>query len=134
MEQQPEAVPVERAWQRPLIVMPVLGLVALVGGLFESFTLSALLLILAVGGTFVWVGITGRAGRRPLELPLPKGAVWWVLPVLTFAAVELFAFGKHDIVRYPTLSILGDSVLSFYPARVACYFGWLTAFWGLIRR
>src|SRR5215831_18017581 len=116
MEQQPEAVPVERAWQRPLVVMPVLGLVALVGGLFDSFTLSALLLVLAVGGTFVWLGITGRAGRRPLELPLPRGAVWWTLPVLTFAAIELFAFGKHDIIRYPTLSILGDSVLSFYPA------------------
>lgn len=135
MEQQPEAsVPVERIWQRPLVMIPVLVLIAAVGGLFDSFTLNANLLVLAVGGTFVWIGITGRAGRRPLELPIPRGAVWWALPVLTFAAVELFAFGKHDIVHYPTLSILGDTILASYPARAACYFGWLAAFWGLIRR
>jgi len=54
--------------------------------------------------------------------------------VLTLAFVELYAFSRHSIEDYPTLSLLADPVLNHYLPRAACYFGWLTAFWGLIRR
>jgi hypothetical protein len=37
-------------------------------------------------------------------------------------------------VDYPTLSLLADPFLDHYLARTACYFGWLVAFWGLVRR
>jgi hypothetical protein len=136
MEQPPPQSPVEavRSWDRPLVTVPVFILIALVGGLFGSFTLSANMLVLGVGGTMLWLGMTGRAGRRPAPTALGRGAVWWLVPVLTLALVELFAFLKHSIEDYPTLSLLADPVLDHYLPRAACYFGWLTAFWGLIRR
>jgi hypothetical protein len=53
---------------------------------------------------------------------------------LIFAFVELLTFSQKDTVNWPTLSLLADPVLDNYLARSAVYFGWLTAFWGLIRR
>jgi hypothetical protein len=136
MEQPTPQSPAEavRSWDRPLVTVPVFILIALVGGLFGSFTLSANLLVLGVGGTMLWLGMTGRTGRRPPPTALGRGAAWWLVPVLTLALVELFAFLKHSIEDYPTLSLLADPVLDHYLPRAACYFGWLTAFWGLIRR
>jgi hypothetical protein len=134
--EQPHQVSAEavRTWDRPLIMLPVLVLIALVGGLFQSFTLSANLLVLAVGGTFIWLGMTGRAERRPSPARPTRAASWWLVPLLVLALVELVAFTQHSTEDYPTLSLLADPVLETYLARAACYFGWLTAFWGLIRR
>ena len=115
-------------------MLPVFALIAAVGGLFGSFTLSANLLVLAVGGTLIWLGLSGRVVRRPAVRQLPSGAVWWLVPILSLALVELYAFSRHSIEDYPTLSLLADPVLNHYLPRAACYFGWLTAFWGLIRR
>jgi hypothetical protein len=115
-------------------MLPVFALIAAVGGLFGSFTLSANLLVLAVGGTLIWLGLSGRVVRRPAGRQLPTGAVWWLVPILSLALVELYAFSRHSIEDYPTLSLLADPVLNHYLPRAACYFGWLTAFWGLIRR
>ena len=123
-----------RAWDRPLLTIPLFALIAAVGGLFPSFSLSANLLVLLVGGTLVWLGLSGRVGRRPALSRLPRGAAWWLVPVLMLALIELFAFLKHSITDYPTLSLLADPVLERYLARAAVYFGWLNAFWGLIRR
>jgi len=135
MDQPPEATAeAARAWDRPIVVLPVFVLIALVGGLFPSFSLLANLLVLAVGGTMVWVGMSGRAGRRLAPRQLARGAGWWLVPVLLLALVELYAFSKHSIDAYPTLSLLADPVLDQYLARAACYFGWLAAFWGLVRR
>ena len=123
-----------RPWDRAIVTYPLFALIAVVGGLFGSFTLSANLLVLAVGGALFWLGLSGRAGRRSVPRTLPVRTAWWLLPVLLFAVVELFAFSKHSIEDYPTLSLLADPVLNHYLPRAACYFGWLTAFWGLIRR
>jgi hypothetical protein len=123
-----------RPWDRPLVRYPLFALIAAVGGLFGSFTRSALLLVLAVGGTLFWLGITGRAGRRPAPQRLPRGSALWLAPILVFAAVELFAFSRHSTEDYPTLSLLADPFLDHYLTRAACYFGWLVAFWGLVRR
>lgn len=133
---QPPEVTAEavRTWDRPIVMIPVFVLIALVGGLFPSFSLQANLLVLAVGGTMVWIGMTGRAGHRPAPRRLSRSAAWWLVPVLLLALVELFAFTKHSIDAYPTLSLLADPVLDQYVARAACYFGWLAAFWGLVRR
>ncbi len=134
--EQPPPVTVEavRTWDRPWVVIPLFVLIAAVGGLFGSFTLSANLLVLAVGGTLLWLGMTGRTGRRPAPTQLGRSAAWWLVPVLMLAFVELYAFSKHSIDDYPTLSLLADPVLNTYLARAACYFGWLTGFWALIRR
>ena len=134
MPQTPEASAEARTWDRPLVMLPVFALVAAVGGLFGSFTLSANLLVLAVGGTFIWLGMSGRVIRRAPVRQLPSGSVWWLVPILTLALVELYAFSKHSIEDYPTLSLLADPALNHYLPRAASYFGWLTAFWGLIRR
>ena len=134
MPQTPEASAAVRTWDRPLVMLPVFALIAAVGGLFGSFTLSANLLVLAVGGTLIWLGLSGRVVRRPAERQLPSGAIWWLVPVLTLALVELYAFSRHSTEDYPTLSLLADPALNHYLPRTACYFGWLTAFWGLIRR
>ena len=134
MPQTPEASAEVRTWDRPLVMLPVFALIAAVGGLFGSFTLSANLLVLAVGGTLIWLGLSGRVVRRPAEGRLPNGAIWWLVPVLALALVELYAFSRHSIEDYPTVSLLADPVLNHYLPRAACYFGWLTTFWGLIRR
>jgi hypothetical protein len=135
MDSPPQAAAeADRTWDRPLVMVPLFALIAAVGGLFGSFTLSANLLVLGVGGTLIWLGLTGRAGRRPVPRQLGRGAVWWLVPVLMLGVVELYAFGKKSIEDYPTLSLLADPILDGYLARAACYFGWLTAFWGLIRR
>ena len=135
MEQHPPAsAEAVRTWDRPFVIVPLFALIAAIGGLFGSFTLQANLLVLAVGGTLLWLGMTGRAGRRAAPARLGRGAVWWFVPLLVFALVELVTFSMKDPARYPTLSLLADPVLDNYLARAACYFGWLAAFWGLIRR
>ena len=134
MDQPRAAAEHVRPWNRAIVTYPLFALIALVGGLFGSFSLSALLLVLAVGGTMFCLGITGRAGRRPAPRVLPRGSVWWLVPILLFATTELFSFSRHSTVDYPTLSLLADPFLDHYLARAACYFGWLVAFWGLVRR
>ncbi len=135
MPELPEATAQEvRAFDRPIVTVPVLVLISAVGGLFGSFTLSANLLVLAVGGTMVWLGVSGRAGRRPAPLRLRQGALWWLVPVLVLGLTELYAFLNTPRPDYPTLSLIFDPVLERYLPRSAGYFGWLAGFWALVRR
>ena len=123
-----------RVMDRPLVVLPLFVLIAAVGGLFGSFSLRANLLVLAVGGTLVWLDFSGRTVRRPALRTLPRGTVWWLVPILGLAVVELFAFLKDSGTAYPTLSLLMDPILEGYFARTGAYFLWLTGFWTLVRR
>jgi hypothetical protein len=150
-----------RTCDRPLVMLPLFTLIAAVGGLFGSFTVSANLLVLGVGGALSWLGLTGltrrsgdarragdagragdgmqvgdaaKVGRRAAPRRLPPGALWWLVPVSTLALVELFAFTTKSIGDYPTLSLLADPILAGYLPRAVCYFAWVAAFWGLIRR
>jgi hypothetical protein len=115
-------------------MLPLFALIAAVGGLFGSFTLNATLLVLAVGGTLVWLGLSGRIARRPAPRVLRRGALWWMAPILGLALTELFAFTRHSSDAYPTLSLLADPVLDGYLPRAFAYFLWLTSFWALVRR
>ena len=133
----PSSAPVSvaiRAWDSPLVMLPVFVLISAVGGLFDSFTLTANLLVLAVGGTLVWLGLAARATRRPAVRTLPRATFWWFVPILSFALVELFAFTRNSPEAYPTFSLLADPVLAGYLPRAVCYFGWLSGFWALVRR
>jgi hypothetical protein len=130
----PVSAPVVRTWHRPLVVLPSLVLIAAVGGLFESFTTRANLLVLGVGGALMWLGLTGRAGRRSAPAQLSPRASWWLVPLLALASVELYTFTKDSIGDYPTLSLLADPILDNYVPRAAAYFVWLTGFWALVRR
>jgi hypothetical protein len=132
--EQPPPITAVRVWDRPWVVVPVFVLIAAVGGLFDSFTSSANLLVLGVGGVMMWLGLTGRAGRRPVPRALPRSTLWWLVPLLLLALVELFTFTMHSYENYPTLSLLADPLLESYAARSATYFLWLLGFWGLIRR
>jgi len=122
------------AWDRPIVLVPSFVLLSAVGGLFPSFSLSANLYVLAIGGTMLWLGLSGRLPRRPAPRRLDRAAAWWLLPALTLAGVELATFAGGSTYHSPTLSLLTDPVLESYLARAALYFGWLTAFWGLVRR
>ena len=130
----PASVEVAHSWDRPLVVVPLFVLVALVGGLFESFTVHANLLVLAVGGAFMWLGLTGRAGRRPAPRRLPQGAGWWLVPILALSVLELATFLRQSFEDFPTLSLIADPFLEGYVARSAAYLAWLAGFWALARR
>src|SRR5262252_1805463 len=89
-----------RAWDRPVVMLPLFVLIAAVGGLFGSFTNGALLLVLAVGGTMVWLGLSGRVARRPAPASLPRSTLWWMLPILALSLVELYAFTRNSPQDY----------------------------------
>ncbi|WP_238014698.1 hypothetical protein KZZ52_07910 [Dactylosporangium sp. AC04546] len=132
--ERPELVAeVDRAWTRPVVLTPVFALISLVGGALPSFSLRANLLVLGVGGAMAWLGLSAAVQRRPTPARLPRAAAWWLVPLLLFAVVEgvTFLIGTQ---AYPTLSRLADPVLEHYLARSAAYFGWLWAFWAMVRR
>jgi hypothetical protein len=121
-------------WARPLVLVPVFVLISLVGALFPSFSIGANVLVLATGGTLFWLGLSDRLPRRRSPRRLVAHAGWWLLPALTLAFVELVNFALGSTYPHPTLSLLVDPLLEGYPARAAAYFGWLMAYWGLVRR
>jgi hypothetical protein len=135
MPQLPEASAEEvRSWDRPLVMLPLFALIATVGGLFGSFTLQANLLVLAVGGTLIWLSLSGLTVRYPAPVRLARGSAWWLAPVLLVALTELYAFLGKPREDYPTLSLLADPMLDHYLPKAAAYFGWLAGFWALVRR
>jgi hypothetical protein len=124
----------QRVWVRPIVIVPVFALISAVAGLFPSFSLSANLLVLGVGGTLFWLGFTGRVPKRPAPGRLTRRAAWWLVPALFLAMVELVNFSYGSTPEHPTLSLLADPLLTDYLVRSSMYFGWLAAFWGLVRR
>src|SRR5262245_11654441 len=96
----PASASAARAWDRPVVMLPLFVLIAAVGGLFGSFTLSATLLVLAVGGTLVWLGLSGRVARRPAPTSLPRATLAWTVPILAVSLVELYAFSKNSPEHY----------------------------------
>jgi hypothetical protein len=135
MEQPSElAVEVPRTWDRPMVSMPVIVVLALVGGQLPSFSTAANLYSIGTGGALIWLGLSHRVPRRATPARLGDGAVWWVLPVAVFTVFEgvTFALGSTD--DFPTFSKLADPVLEGKVARSAGYFAWLAAFWALVRR
>lgn len=135
MEQPSEATaPALRGWDRPAVLVPIFVLLSAAGGLFPSFSLPANLYVLAIGGTLLWLGLSGRVPRRAAPRRLHRATAWWLVPALTLAAVELVNFAGGSTYDRPTLSLLTDPLLESHLVRSAAYFGWLTAFWGLVRR
>jgi hypothetical protein len=120
--------------ERPIVLVPVFALIALVGGALPSFSFGANLLVLAVGGTLFWLGLSARWPRRPALVRLPRQTLWWLLPLGVLVGMEATNYLTGSTPSHPTLSRLADPVLEGYPARSALYFGWLTAFWGMVRR
>lgn len=128
------AAPADRAWVRPAVLVPAFVLVALVAGALPSFSLSANLLVLCVGGLLFWLGISNVVPRYRPPMRLPAAAVWWIVPIGILALVEMVTFLLGSGDNHPTLSRLADPVLERYLPRSALFFGWMTAFWGLVRR
>jgi hypothetical protein len=126
---QPPAV-----WDRPLVSVPILAFLSLVGGQLPSFSLSANLYTLALGGALIWLGLSNRMPRRPVARGFWPGAAWWLLPVAVFGGFEAGTFLLGSKPDYPTFSLLADPILESESVRSAVYFGWLAAFWALVRR
>jgi hypothetical protein len=124
---------VPRGWARPAVTLPALALLALLGGQLPSFTTQANLYTMMLGGTLSAIGLSARMPRRPVPGRPGPGAAWWLMPALCFAVVEgaTFLAGTR---RYPTLSRLFDPLLEDEVIRSTCFFGWLAAFWVLVRR
>lgn len=127
------AAEVPQLWARPVVTVPLLALLALVGGQLPSFSSQANLYVLTVGAALLWLGLSTRLPRRPAPERLGRGAVWWLLPGLVFAVLEGLTF-LAGTRRYPTLSRLLDPALDGEIIRSAGYVGWLAAFWVLVRR
>jgi hypothetical protein len=128
------AAEVDRAWTRAVVVAPVFALISLLAGALPSFSLSANLLVLGAGGALFWLGMSNTVPRRSAPRRLSAQAAWWLVPLLCLAGMELLNFSLGSTFAHPTLSNLADPILDRYLARAALYFGWLSAFWGLIRR
>ncbi|WP_431893829.1 hypothetical protein [Micromonospora haikouensis] len=123
-----------RAWERPVVTVPVLVCLSLVGGQLPSFSASANLYTLGTGGALIWLGLGNRVTRRPAPRRLGAGAVWWVLPVAVFGVFEGVTFVLAVGDEFPTFSRLADPLLEDELVRSAAWFAWLAAFWGLVRR
>jgi hypothetical protein len=134
MDQPGLAVPSAPAWTRPAVMVPIFVFLSLLGGLLPSFSLEANVYVFSLGAVMMWLGLGQRVPRRPTPSRLPAGLGWWLLPVAVFVFFELSTFVIGDDRRYPTLSLLVDPVLENYLPRALVYFGWLTGFWGLVRR
>lgn len=135
MEQQPElSADVPRVWDRPIVLIPVLACLALVGGQLPSFSTRANLYTIGTGGVLVWLGLSGRLARRPMPRRLGAGALWWLLPAGIFGVFEASTFLLGSSDNFPTFSKLADPLLEDKLVRSAAYFAWLSAFWGLVRR
>lgn len=137
MAMEPSGLVVDDApsWARPLIIVPAFALLALIGGLFPSFSLLANLYVLVLGGAMTWLGLTARfVVKRPSPARLPRGASLWLVPAFVFVAVELTNYAMGSTYAHPTLSLLADPALERYSIRSLAYFAWLGGFWGLVRR
>jgi hypothetical protein len=138
MDQPPEITvdiaPEPRAWDRPIVTMPVLAFLSLVGGQLPSFSTRANLYTISVGGALIWLGLSHRMPRKPLPGPFGAATAWWLLPVAVFGLFEGSTFVLGSTPEFPTFSKLADPLLQDNLVRSAVYFGWLTAFWGLVRR
>ncbi len=135
MEQQPEiSADLPRVWDRPVVSVPVLACLSLVGGQLPSFSAQANLYTLGTGGALIWLGLTNRMPRRPVPQRLGRGTIWWVLPVAVFTFFEATTFALGSTDDYPTFSRLTDPWLDDDLVRSAGYFAWLSAFWALVRR
>jgi hypothetical protein len=134
MEQPSEiATEAPRAWDRPVVSVPVLACLSLVGGQLPSFSVQANLYTLGTGGALIWFGLSHRGSRRPTHR-VGAGVIWWVLPVAVFGLVEGTTFVAAAGDDFPTFSRLADPMLENPLIRSAGYLGWLAAFWGLVRR
>ncbi|MEV4818037.1 hypothetical protein [Micromonospora tulbaghiae] len=123
-----------RAWDRPVVSVPVLICLSLVGGQMPSFSTAANLYILTTGGGLIWVGLSNRVPRRPAPRRLPSVALWWLVPVTVFGVFEGATFVMAAGDDFPTFSRLADPLLEDNLVRSAAWFAWLSAFWGLVRR
>ena len=128
------AAPADRVWARPAVLVPAFALISAVAGAMPSFSLSANLLVLCVGGALFWLGISTIMARpRPLAV-LPVSAVLWLVPISLLCVTEAVTFLLGSVDAHPTLSLLADPVLDRYLPRSALFFGWMSGFWGLTRR
>jgi hypothetical protein len=132
MEQPPPEIAVERS--RRLWVVPLFVPLSLLGGLFPSFSLTANLYVLLLGSVLMAASMSSRVARRAGPATLGSGIAWWLLPLGVFVAVELNSFLMGSTRSHPTLSVLLDPLLEGYLPRSLAYFGWLTVFWGMVRR
>jgi hypothetical protein len=123
-----------QSWSRPGFVVPALVIAALVAGAFPSFTYRANIAVLGVGGGLFWLGMVGRIPRRRAPRRLPAGAAAWLVPSILLGAIELVSFALGSTHEHPTLSKMADPWLTWYPGRATAYFGWLWAYWALVRR
>ena len=98
-----------RAWDRPVVSVPVLVCLSLVGGQLPSFSAQANLYTLGTGGALIWLGLSNRVPRRPAPRRLAPGAVWWLLPVTVFGVFEGATFVLGDRRRLPHLLPAGGS-------------------------
>ncbi|WP_346115874.1 hypothetical protein [Micromonospora coerulea] len=123
-----------RTWDRPVVSVPVLISLSLVGGQLPSFSAQANLYTFGTGGALIWLGLSNRVPRRPAPRRLAPGAVWWLLPAAVFGVLEGATFVLSVGDDFPTFSRLADPLLDDELVRSTAWFGWLAAFWGLVRR
>lgn len=117
----------------PAVVLPVLALLAVIGGQLPSFSVQANLYVLAVGGALTWLGLSGQLRRYDRTVP-GEGLGWWLLPIVVFAPLEMVNYALGSSYAHPTISVLLDPVFAGEPAKTVLYFGWLAVFWGLVHR
>lgn len=135
MEQPAEfTADVPRTWDRPVVSVPVLICLSLIGGQLPSFSTQANLYTLGTGGALIWLGLGNRVPRRRPPDRLHAGAIWWVLPAAVFGIFEAATFSLGSGDDFPTFSRLADPLLEDELIRSVAYFAWISAFWALVRR
>jgi len=121
-------------WDRSLVTLPTFAVLAMVGGLFKSFSVTANVYVLVLGGILMWLGLAEKPARRASPARLGRGGMWWLIPAGVFLVVEVVNFALGSTYDHPTLSVLLSDPLSHYSVRTLSYFAWLCGYWGLVRR
>jgi hypothetical protein len=121
--------PIERIkHRRAAVTIALAAIYGSIGGMWQSFTVQATIWI-GLGCLAIFLlSVSPRA--KPVVLHRSDALFAWTAWLAAVGGWELFAFLGHPRSTHPTISSIGDDLISTHPARALAIAGWFwTGFW-----